>query len=201
MPPLQLRKVNAGEKINLSKSNPGLKKVKIGLSWDMKSGIYADLDASMLILDAQGKMIAEDSIAFYNKPEHYNGLVKHSGDNRTGFGDGDDEKIIVELDRLPDEAKMLMAVITIYDDNLLRGRGTPPVNFGKVQNASVRLYDNATGQALYQFDLTADAATATSVEMACLYRRENDWEFTALGKIAGTSPNGLEDIIAKYANS
>jgi tellurium resistance protein TerD len=96
---------------------------------------------------------------------------------------------------------MLMAVITIYDDNFMRGRGTPPVNFGKVQNASVRLYDNVTGQALYQFDLTADAAAGTAVEMACIYRRENDWEFTALGKIAGTSPNGLEDIIAKYSNS
>jgi len=88
-----------GEKISLTKQNPGLQKLKIGLSWDMKPGLTADLDASIFILGGDGKMMREDSIVFYNQTTSFDGAIVHSGDNRSGDGDGDDEVISVDLQK------------------------------------------------------------------------------------------------------
>jgi tellurium resistance protein TerD len=190
---IQLQKVESGQRINLSKSQPGLKRVKIGLSWDVKEGVTADLDASALVLDTQEKMLTEDSIVFYNQLELYNGAIKHSGDERAGDKEGDDETITIDLSKLPADVKIILAVITIYGD----GQGAL-VNFGRVKNASVRLYDADKDQALYEYDLSEDASRGTAVEMARLYFKDGAWRFTALGDIVGTSPNGLTDIISKY---
>jgi tellurium resistance protein TerD len=190
---LQLQKVEAGQRINLSKEHAGLKRVRIGLSWDVKEGITADLDASVLILGANEKMLTEESIVFYNQTELYNGAVKHSGDERTGEKSGDDESLIIDLPKLPADAQILMVVITIYGT----GQGTP-VTFGRVKNASVRLYNADTNQALYEYDLTEDASRATAVEMARLYLKDGAWRYTSLGETVGTSQNGLVDIINRY---
>lgn len=190
---IQLQKVESGQRINLSKSQPGLKRVKIGLSWDVKDGVTADLDASALVLNAQEKMLTEDSIVFYNQLELYNGAIKHSGDERSGDKEGDDETITIDLSKLPADVKILLAVITIYGDN----QGVA-VNFGRVKNATVRLYDADKNEALYEYDLSEDASRGTAVEMARLYFKDGAWRFTALGDIVGTSPNGLVDIINKY---
>lgn len=190
---IELRKVNAGERINLSKDQAGLKKLKIGLSWDVKEGVTADLDASLLILGQNEKMLTDDSIVFYNKLEAYGGAIKHSGDERSGAAEGDDETIIIDLTRVPTDVQIMAAVITIYGT----GQGSP-VTFGRVKNASVRLYNADTNTALYQFDLTEDASSGTAVEMARIYRKDGDWRFTTLGDIVGKSANGLEDIISKY---
>ena len=190
---MALQLVKAGDRINLSKEQAGLKKLKIGLSWDVKEGVTADLDASLLILDQNGKMLTEDSIVFYNKLEVYGGAIKHSGDERSGAAEGDDETILIDLSRLPAEVQIMAAVITIY------GSGQSSlVTFGRVKNASVRLYNADTNQALYQFDLTEDASRGTAVEMSRLYRKDGEWRFTTLGDVVGTSANGLEDIINKY---
>ena len=111
---LELRKVTAGERINLSKEQAGLKKFKIGLSWDVKEGVTADLDASVVILGENEKMLSEDSIVFYNKLEAYTGAIKHSGDERSGAAEGDDETITIDLSKLPSDVKTMLAVITIY---------------------------------------------------------------------------------------
>ncbi len=196
---LELRKVEAGQRINLSKEQGGLKKFKIGLSWDEKDGVKADLDVSLVVLGDNEKMIAEDSILFYNSPKNaqgklhlYNGALEHSGDERTGAAEGDDETIVIDLSKLPSEAKILLAVATTYpvDGN--------SVTFGRVKNASVRLYNGDNNQALYQFDLSEDSSRATSVEVARIYLKDGEWRFTTLGDIVGTSANGLEDIINKY---
>ncbi|GAB2589409.1 TerD family protein [Spirosoma areae] len=190
---MALQLVKAGDRINLSKEQAGLKKLKIGLSWDVKEGVTADLDASVLILDQNEKMLTEDSVVFYNKLEAYGGAIKHSGDERTGAADGDDETITIDLGRLPNDVQIVTAVITIYGVGQIS-----PVTFGRVKNASVRLYNADTNQALYQFDLSEDASRGTAVEMARIYRKDGDWRFTTLGDIVGTSANGLEDIINKY---
>lgn len=191
---IQLQKVESGQRINLSKSQPGLKRVRIGLSWDVKEGVAADLDASLLVLNAQEKMLTEDSIVFYNQLALYDEAIKHSGDERSGDKDGDDETITIDLSKLPAEVKILLAVITIYGDP----NSGALVNFGRVKNASVRLYDADKDQALYEYDLSEDASRGTAVEMARLYFKDGAWRFTALGDIVGTSPNGLVDIINKY---
>jgi tellurium resistance protein TerD len=190
---IELRKVESGQRINLSKENRGLKKLKIGLSWDVKEGVEADLDASLLFLDDNEKMLRENSVLFYHQLEMFGGAIKHSGDERTGAADGDDETITIELDKVPSEVKIMVAVITIY------GAGqTSKVTFGRVKNASVRLYDGATNQGLYEFDLTEDASRGTAVEMARIYRKDGEWRFTSLGDVIGSSANGLEDVIKKY---
>jgi tellurium resistance protein TerD len=145
------------------------------------------------VLNAQEKMLTEDSIVFYNQLALYNGAIKHSGDERAGDKDGDDETITIDLSKLPADVKILLAVITIYGDS----QGAL-VNFGRVKNASVRLYDADKNEALYEYDLSEDASRGTSVEMARLYFKDNAWRFTALGDIVGTSTNGLVDIINKY---
>lgn len=190
---LQLQKVEAGQRINLSKEHAGLKRVRIGLSWDVKEGVTADLDASVLVLGSNEKMLTEESIVFYNQTELYSGAVKHSGDERTGDTRGDDESIVIDLSKLPADVKILMAVITIYG----AGQGTP-VTFGRVKNASVRLYDADKNEALYEYDLTEDASRATAVEMARLYIKDGAWRYTSLGETVGTSQNGLVDIINRY---
>lgn len=189
---LQLTKVEAGQRINLSKDHAGLKKVRIGLSWDVKEGVEADLDASLLILGDNEKMLSEDSIVFYNKLEMYNGAIKHSGDERTGAAEGDDESITVDLSKLPAEVKIMVAVITIY------GKQGSSVTFGRVKNASVRLYNADANQGLYEFDLSEEASRGTAVEMARIYLKDGEWRFTTLGDIVGTAANGLEDVINKY---
>jgi tellurium resistance protein TerD len=190
---IQLQKVESGQRINLSKAQPGLKRVKIGLSWDVKEGVTADLDASVLVLNAQEKMLTEDSIVFYNQLELYQGAIKHSGDERAGDKEGDDETITIDLSKLPADVKILLAVITIYGES----QGAL-VNFGRVKNASVRLYDADKDAALYEYDLSEEASRGTAVEMARLYFKDGAWRFTALGDIVGTSANGLVDIINKY---
>lgn len=202
---LQLAKVEAGQRINLSKDHAGLKKVKIGLSWDVKEGLSADLDASLLVLGSNEKMLSEESILFYNSPKNvqgkpilYNGALEHSGDERSGAADGDDETITVDLTKMPADVVTLLATITIYDDDFIKKRTSQQVTFGRVKNASVRIYNAETNQALYQFDLSEDASRATSIEMARIYLVNGEWRFTALGDIIGTSPNGLEDIVNKY---
>ena len=196
---LQLTKVEAGQRINLSKDHAGLKKVRIGLSWDVKEGVEADLDASLLILGDNEKMLTEDSILFYNSPKNaqgkpilYNGALEHSGDERTGAADGDDESITVDLSKLPADVKIMLAVITIY------GKQGSSVTFGRVKNASVRLYNAETNQGLYEFDLSEEASRGTAVEMARIYLKDGEWRFTTLGDIVGTAANGLEDVINKY---
>lgn len=197
---LELRKIQAGQSINLTKEQVGLKRIRIGLSWDFKSGVVADLDTSIVVLGDNGRMLTEDSLLFYNSPKNaqgkphlYNGSLVHNGDERSGLTDGDDETIEIDLTQLPSSIKALVAATTIY------GTGQYELlTFGRIKNASVRLYNADTRQALYQFDLTGEAAKGTAVEMVRLVLREGDWRFEALGGVVGTSDNGLQDIVNKY---
>ncbi len=181
-----------GEKISLSKENPGLKKLKIGLSWDMKPGITADLDASVILLGEDGKMIADDSIVFYNQTTSFDGAIVHSGDSRSGDAEGDDEVISVDL--MKSQANQILAVITSY-----AGPDEAPVIFGRIKNATVRLYNGETNQVLYTFDLSEDMSNATSMEMVKLYKHNGEWKFNAIGERVGTAKNGLEDVLTKYS--
>ncbi len=181
-----------GEKISLTKQNPGLQKLKIGLSWDMKPGLTADLDASIFILGGDGKMMREDSIVFYNQTTSFDGAIVHSGDNRSGDGDGDDEVISVDLQKT--QAQEILAVISSYADV-----NQEAVVFGRIKNATVRLYNGETNEVLYTFDLSEDMSNATSMEMVRFYRHNGEWKFNAVGERAGTSKNGLEDVLNKYS--
>lgn len=185
-----------GQRINLTKENPSLKKVKVGLSWDVKPGIQADADASCVFLSEADKMVEGNSIVYfgnYTENNKYTAAAKHSGDNLTGEGDGDDESIVVTLDRVPENVKSLLFSITMY------AHGTK-TTFGQVKNCTCRLYDADTNSVIAKFDLSEDFSTSTALEMARLYRHDGGWKAEAIGVSAGTSDNGLKDILAKYKN-
>jgi tellurium resistance protein TerD len=197
---LQLQKIQAGQRINLTKEQAGLKRIRIGLSWEFKSGLVADLDTSVVVVGDNGRMLTEDSLLYYNSPKNaqgkphlYNGGLVHTGDERSGMAEGDDETILIDLSKIPTAVKGLVATTSIYGSGQFE-----LVTFGRVKNATVKLYNAETSQALYQFDLTQDASKGTSVEMVRFFLKDGDWRFEAMGEVVGRSDNGLQDIVNKY---
>ena len=196
---LELRK---GDRITpdiLKKGNKGeaLKVVRLGLSWEMKPGLDADLDASVVLLSHDGKMWAEDSIVYYGILSSKDGAINHTGDVREGHtGDdaGDDENIMIDLTKVSLNTQMILAVITSYSEG-------EPVRFGRVKNASVNLYSEVDGDSrkLCGFDLSEDMSSYTSMEMAKLYRDGDSWGFEAVGNGLGSDANGLVNILKKYS--
>ncbi len=185
--------LSKGQKINLSKEAPNLKVALVGLGWDIKqydSGADYDLDASIFLLDASGKCAHDSDFIFYNNLSA--GGVTHSGDNRTGEGEGDDEAITIEFDKVPDYVKKIVVTVTIYD---APARGQ---NFGQVANSYVRLVDNLTGTELLRFDLGEDYSTETAIVFAEIYRYNGDWKFSAVG--SGFN-GGLEALCRQYGLS
>ena len=169
---MNLSKMDCGQRINLAKENPGLSKIKIGLSWDVKEGIVADLDAAIVCLTTDEKISGvldpkagiKTGLVYYNNMQF--GSIKHHGDNRNGEGEGDDEVITLDLNDIPCDVESILTAITIYNEP-----NADKVVFGRVKNATVRLYNDTTNEALYEFDLTEDASMGTAVEMSRLYKK------------------------------
>lgn len=181
-----------GQKIDLTKDNPGLKNIRVGLGWDTNKYIGGndfDLDASVFMVADAGKVIHDEDFIFYNNLKHSSGAVEHTGDNRTGDGDGDDEVIMVDLSKMPSHIEKLGFTVTIHD---AVGRGQ---NFGQVSNAFVRLVNEETNQELLRFDLGEDFSIETAVVVCELYRHGGEWKFSAIGSgFAG----GLEALCKNY---
>lgn len=181
-----------GQRIDLTKSNPGLVKAVIGLGWDTnkyQGGYDFDLDASAFLVDANDKCLNDHDFVFYNNLEHPSGGLIHTGDNRTGEGEGDDEQLIVDFSKIPSYVHKIGITVTIHD---AQARSQ---NFGQVSNAFVRLVDDSTNQELLRFDLGEDFSIETAVVVCELYRHGNDWKFNAIG--SGFS-GGLADLCRNY---
>ncbi|MHB8126811.1 MAG: TerD family protein [Desulfitobacteriaceae bacterium] len=167
-----------GQKVDLTKTNPGLTKVIVGLGWDVNKydgGKDFDLDASAFILNAQGKATNETDFVFYNNPKSSDGSVVHKGDNRTGIGDGDDEQINVDLGLVSAGSEKIAFAITIND---AQERNQ---NFGQVSNAYVRVINEATGEELIRYDLGEDFSVETAIVVGEFYRNNKEWKFNAVG--------------------
>lgn len=187
-----------GGKVLLEKSNDSgteLKTIVIGLGWDAKqgsaSGSEFDLDASLVAVGDDGKVYnGGNGFCFYNKLTILDGAIKHSGDNLTGDGDGDDEAITIKLDKLPSAVKELILVVNIYD---AKNRNQ---NFGMADNSYIRLLNANDGdKELIHFDLNFDASTATGVKFAKLFRKGDSWAFSA---DQVEFEGGLETIKTEY---
>lgn len=166
-----------GQRTDLTKGNPGLNKVLIGLGWDVNryDGDSFDLDASVFLLAANDKVRKAADFVFFNNMKHESGAVVLSGDNRTGEGSGDDEQIRIDLSKIPADIEKIDIVITIYDaESRLQ-------NFGMVSNAFVRVVDEAANKELLRFDLSEESSTKTGVVMGRLYRYNGEWKFQAVG--------------------
>ena len=173
--PINLTK---GQKVDLTKGNPGLKKIMVGLGWDVNafdSGADFDLDASAFLLGEDGKCPTEKEFIFYGNLTHESGAVQHMGDNLTGEGEGDDEQILVDLSLIPADIAKVAFTVTIYDSDA-RGQ-----NFGQVSNSFIRIVDESTGQELIRYDLGEDFSIETAVVVGELYRHNGEWKFNAIG--------------------
>jgi len=180
-----------GQKIDLSKDAPSLTKASLGLGWDTNSsgGAAFDLDASAFMLGANGKITNEKDFVYFKNLLSGCQSVKHTGDNLTGAGDGDDEVINVELDKVPAAIEQIVFVVNIYQ---AAERGQ---NFGQVKNAFIRLFDTNTKQEVLKYDLSEDFSTATGVLFGRLYRHNGVWKFEA----SGVGENGgLQAFLTKY---
>lgn len=170
--------LSKGQKISLDKEDPGLKKVVIGLGWDTKAsdtGFDFDLDASCFMVGDNNKIISDSHFIFYNNLKSPDGSVEHTGDNRTGVGDGDDEAIRVDLSKVGAETKKIIFAVTIHDADARKQ------NFGQVSNSYVRLINEESGKEVARFDLGEDYSTETAMLMAELYKHGTEWKMTALG--------------------
>ena len=167
-----------GENVSLSKTDPNLKKVLIGLGWEARAsdGTDFDLDASLFMVGESGKVKGDDWFIFYNQLNSPCRSVEHTGDNRTGEGDGDDEAIKVSLDKVPADISRLVIAVTIHD---AEGRRQ---NFGMVHDAFVRLVNSDNDQEVLRFDLLEDYSTETAMVFGEIYRRGDEWKFKAVGQ-------------------
>ena len=167
-----------GGNVNLSKEAPGLTKVVIGLGWDPRAtdGAAFDLDGSAFLLKADGKVRADADFIFYNNLKSTDGSVVHQGDNTSGAGDGDDEKVIVDLSTVPAEIDKISFCVTIHEAESRKQ------NFGMVGKAYIRCL-NAVGDAeLARYDLSEDGSTETAMVFGELYRAGAEWKFKAIGQ-------------------
>jgi len=167
-----------GGNLSLSKTDPTLTKILLGLGWDPRStdGTEFDLDASALLLGADGKIRNQEDFIFYNQLKSSDGSVEHTGDNRTGAGDGDDEVLKVDLSRVPVDVDKVVFIVNIHDAEMRKQ------NFGQVGGSFIRVVNEITGAEVVRYDLAEDASTETAMVFAELYRSSGEWKFRAVGQ-------------------
>ena len=178
--------LSKGGNVSLSKSAPALKRILIGLGWEERSTDVADYD-----LDASetGKVRRDEDFIFYNQLRSTCGSVEHTGDNRTGEGDGDDEALTIELDKVPEAIKRVVVCVTIDDADARKQ------NFGQVSDAFMRIVNLDNDIEIARFDLSEDYSTETAMIFGEVYRNNGEWKFKAVGQgFAG----GLESLCKQF---
>jgi tellurium resistance protein TerD len=183
--------LSKGGNVSLSKTAPNMKNVLVALGWDVRAtdGQDYDLDASVFLLTETGKVRNDLDFIFYNNLKSVDGSIEHTGDNRTGEGEGDDETIKIQLDKIPAEIAKLVFVVTIHDAIVHKQ------SFGQVEGAYIRLVNDDTQVEVARYDLTEDASTETAMLFGELYRHNDEWKFRAVGQgYAG----GLSSVCKQY---
>jgi tellurium resistance protein TerD len=179
--------LDKGSNLSLTKTDPGLQKAIVGLGWDPRTttGEAFDLDASALLLGANGKVRSSSDFIFYNQRAAADGSVVHEGDNRTGEGGGDDEQIMVDLSAVAADVERVVFVVSIDQAEARRQ------NFGQVRGAYCRVVNQATEQEIVRFDLSEDAAPETAMIFSEIYRHNAEWKFRAIGQGYATGLAGI----------
>lgn len=167
-----------GGNVSLSKEAPSMSKMIIGLGWDVRAtdGADFDLDGSAFLLNESGKVRSDADFIFYNQNKSADGSVEHTGDNRTGEGDGDDEQIIIDLGKVPADVQKIAISVTIHD---AEARGQ---NFGMVSSAFIRCINADGNSEIARFDLSEDASVETAMIFGEIYRHNGEWKFKAIGQ-------------------
>jgi tellurium resistance protein TerD len=185
--------LSKGQKVDLTKTNVGTKKFQVGLGWNVNTSVGQtfDLDVSAFLLDANGKVTSSDLIVFYNNLKSPNDFVVHTGDNRTGAGDGDDESLIIDFAKAIPTVKKVLFVVTIFE------AAAKNQNFGQVSGAYIRVVDADTNKEILKYDLNEDFSVETAVLFGSIYEKDGEWKFSADGV---GKKGGLEDYVAEYVS-
>lgn len=187
-----------GQKISLSKENTGLNQILIGLGWDQveqphklfaRKAKEIDCDASA-ILCQKGKFLKKDDLVYFGNLRHKSGAVQHLGDNLTGAGDGDDEQIIVELQKLPQNYDKIVIVVNIYD------AARRKQHFGMIKNCFIRIVDGRTNQELCRYNLSENYDNMTAMVFGEVYRHNGEWKFNAIGQ--ATADKNLGELASRF---
>ena len=181
--------LSKGGRVSLSKEVPGLKKIRVGLGWDANAtdtGTDFDLDASAFVLGADGKVLGDEWFIFYNQTTSPDGAIIHQGDNRTGAGEGDDEVIEIDLDKVDPKVDKIVFTVTIHD---AQARNQ---NFGQVNNSFVRVVNADDNNEITKYELDEDYSTETAINFGELYRKGGEWRFKAVG-------DGFNEGLAGFA--
>lgn len=182
--------LDKGGRFNLSKEVPNLKKVAIGLGWQAsQNGQKYDIDASVFMLGVDGKVTDEKYFVFYNNLESFDGSLRHSGDNRTGEGNGDDETIYVDLAKVNPAIQEIVFIVTIHQGQ------EKNQNFSQIKNAFIKIYNNENKNSLARYNLREAFSQETALEFGRLYKKDYEWRFQAVGE--GYS-SGLQSFVDKY---
>lgn len=195
-----------GQRVDLTKGNAGLSRLQIGLGWDpveqKKSGGFlgglfgggsgsanVDCDASVIMLQ-NDRIANQEDVVYFGRKTSVDGSVKHSGDNLTGEGAGDDETIFVDLNAVPAQFNKLVFVVNIYD---AKKRNQ---DFGMIQNAYIRIVNPANNEELLRYNLTDNYGGQTALITGEIYRSGSEWKFAAIG--TGTTDEGLSGLVNRY---
>lgn len=183
--------LSKGQRVSLTKDNPSLSKIRVGLGWNANryDDSNFDLDLSAFLCGADGKCASDSDFVFYGQLRHPSGAVAHSGDNRTGDGEGDDEVITVDLSKVPAGCSRIVFTASIYDAD------AQTQNFGLVENAAVHVVDEQTGSELCRFDLSESFSTETALTLCEIYHTDGEWRFRAIGS---AGPGGLAALCAQH---
>lgn len=180
-----------GQKVDLTKTNPAVKAFKVGLGWNPNGAVGGtfDIDVSAFIVGENQKRVSDAHFVFYNNLKSPNDFVIHTGDNRTGEGEGDDESLIVDFSKVKPEEKAIIFVVTIHD------AAAKNQNFGQIAGAFIRICDNATGTEILKYDLNEDYSVETAMIFGKLYEKDGEWKFEAVG--TGLK-GGLQDYLNQF---
>jgi stress response protein SCP2 len=196
-----------GQRVDLTKSNPGLSKIMVGLGWDPvqsgKGGLFGslfgggsssqnvDCDASVIMLGENDKLQNNNDVVYFGNLKSKCGSIQHSGDNLTGAGDGDDEQVVVDLNKVPATIQKLVFVVNIYD-SVKRKQ-----HFGMIQNAFIRIVNPTNQQELLLYNLTDDYSGKTCLVAGEIYRNGSEWKFAAVGN--GTNAASLGEVVRSFS--
>ena len=184
--------LSKGQKVDLTKGNPGLKNILVGLGWDTNKydgGFDFDLDTAAFLTGASGSVTNDGDFVFYNNLKHTSGAVEHLGDNRTGEGDGDDEEILGNLETMPKHIQKIAVTVTIYEAAERRQ------NFGQVSNSYIRVLNSENDEEILRYDLGEEFSIETAITVCEIYKYNGEWKFSAVG--AGFE-GGLEALCRNY---
>ena len=194
-----------GQKVNLKKADgQALSRIRVGLGWDpveqeKKGGLFGaifggsapdiDCDASVIVCQG-GRLASRDDVVYFGNLKHSSGAIRHTGDNLTGEGEGDDEQILVDLTAVPAAYDKLVFVVNIYDCQSRKQ------DFGMIANAFIRICDENTGEEFCRYNLSESYAGMTAMIFGEIYRYNGEWKFNAIGQ--GTKHTGLNDLAKRY---